>query len=67
MKIPSAFQGRQTAEFVPALSDVDSVVAEAPVHASSGDDGLLDSYHYSDFFSACHFFNSLIRRFRWDL
>ena len=44
MKIPSAFQGRQTAEFVPALSDVDSVVAEAPVQASSGDDGLLDSY-----------------------
>ena len=37
------FQGRRTAELVPAFSDADSVVA-APVQPSSGDDELLDSY-----------------------
>ncbi|MGO8925358.1 MAG: S1C family serine protease [Limisphaerales bacterium] len=44
MKIPTAFQGRRTAEFVPALSNGDAVITEAPVQASSGDDELLDSY-----------------------
>ncbi len=44
MKTPTAFQGRRTTELVPALSDADSVVMEAPVQASSGDDELLDSY-----------------------
>jgi hypothetical protein len=29
-------------------------------------DRLSTHYLYSDFLSDCHFFNSLIRRFRWD-
>jgi S1-C subfamily serine protease len=44
MKTPTAFQGRRTTELDPALSDADSIVTEAPVQASSGDDELLDSY-----------------------
>ncbi len=44
MKTATAFQGRRAAQIVPALSDADSVVTEAPVQASSGDDELLDSY-----------------------
>jgi S1-C subfamily serine protease len=44
MKVPAAFQGRRTTELVRALSDVDSVVVEAPIQPPSGDDELLDSY-----------------------
>src|SRR5512136_9652 len=44
MKVETTFLGRRTVELVPALSDVDSVVAAAPVQPPSGDDELLDSY-----------------------
>jgi len=44
MKIPAAFQGRQTAEFVRVLSDTEHAVEAAPVQPPSGDDELLDSY-----------------------
>ena len=43
-EVPAAFQGRRTTELVRALSDVDSVVAEAPIQPPLGDDELLDSY-----------------------
>ena len=47
MKIPTAFQGRRTAELVRAFSETDSVVADAPVQPLPNDDELLDSYSQS--------------------
>ena len=44
MKVTTAARGRSTAELVRVLSEVDSVVAEAPIKPPSGDDELLDSY-----------------------
>jgi S1-C subfamily serine protease len=44
MKVPTAFQGRRTAELVRTLGDADAVVAEAPVPPPADDDELLDSY-----------------------
>jgi S1-C subfamily serine protease len=44
MKVPTTYQGRRTAEFIPALSDADSLVAAAQVQPPPGDEELLDSY-----------------------
>jgi S1-C subfamily serine protease len=44
MKVPNAFEGRRTAELVPALSDAESLVAAPQLQPPSGDDELLDSY-----------------------
>jgi S1-C subfamily serine protease len=47
MKIPTAFQGRRTAEWVRIFSETDSLVADALVQPLSNDDELLDSYSQS--------------------
>jgi len=44
MKIPTAFQGRRTVEFVRALSNADASLVETPVQSAPSDDELLDSY-----------------------
>jgi S1-C subfamily serine protease len=44
MKIATEFQGRQSAGFVRAFSDNDSVVAESPATPAVNDDESLDSY-----------------------
>lgn len=40
----ATFQGRRATGLVRTFGDEDSVIAEAPVQASAGDDELLDSY-----------------------
>src|SRR5258706_10550764 len=47
MKIPTTFQGRQTAELLRTLSDADAVVVDAPIQPPPSDDELLDSYSKS--------------------
>src|ERR1700733_9714206 len=44
MKIPTAFQGRRTVEFVRTLSSADAPLVETPVQSTPSDDELLDSY-----------------------
>ena len=44
MKIPTAFQGRRTVEFVRTLSNADAPLVETPAQPALSDDELLDSY-----------------------
>jgi S1-C subfamily serine protease len=44
MKIPEIYQGRRTAELIPALSSADGPLVEPSAPAQPADDELLDSY-----------------------
>ncbi|HTX20771.1 MAG TPA: trypsin-like peptidase domain-containing protein [Candidatus Aquilonibacter sp.] len=44
MKIPTAFQGRQTLELVRTFNETGSATAGVPVQPAADDDALLDSY-----------------------